>query len=162
MTAHAVFDSTRTYRYVLTREWGEIISGTMIVVGLNPSTADENVNDPTIRRCIGFAQRDGYGRLVMLNLFALRATNPLIMLMHPSPIGEHNNATIIARVTLTARVVVAWGTNAPHARANDVLAILRRMNIPVWCWGETKDGSPKHPLYLRADTPLVPYIGDGQ
>ena len=146
----ATFSPHRTYRYALTRRWGE--GPTMVVIGLNPSTANETANDPTIRRCIGFATRDGCGGLVMLNLFALRATNPRVMLAHPEPIGPENDATILRHTAGAERVVVAWGAHGGHLERDRHIRAL----VPgATCFGVTAAGHPRHPLYLRADTPLV-------
>jgi len=85
----ATFSTDRVYRYALWRVWDAALPS-FVVIGLNPSTADETENDPTIRRCIGFAKREGCGGLVMLNLFAVRATDPRVMMAHPEPIGPDN------------------------------------------------------------------------
>lgn len=155
-TAH--FSSDRLYRYSLYRDWDRWQNmRSFVVIGLNPSTADEFVDDPTIRRCIGFAKREGCGRLVMLNLFAIRATDPKVMLAHAAPIGDENDAVIRHCTSFTTGrpplVVAAWGAHGHHlGRDREV----RRLVADLRCFGTTKDGQPRHPLYLKADTPLVP------
>jgi hypothetical protein len=150
----AVFSPDRMYRYVLSRRWAEGPRA-LIVIGLNPSTADEREDDPTIRRCIGFAKREGCSGLIMLNLFALRATDPMVMRAHPEPVGELNDQWIRDLATREAHVVVAaWGVHGEHrGRGAEVAA-----KIPnLLCFGRTKGGHPRHPLYLRADTALEPF-----
>jgi hypothetical protein len=155
----AQFSDDRRYRYALWREWesGPTVRS-FVVIGLNPSTADESEDDPTIRRCIAFAKREGCGRLVMLNLFALRATDPRVMKAHPEPVGIDNDGVIWRRTQPSLGdqpiVVAAWGVHGVH-RDRDMR--VRQFAPPLVCFGVTKDGHPRHPLYLRADAPLVPY-----
>lgn len=135
------------YRYTLWRSWCEGIAGygSLVVIGLNPSTADASNDDPTIRRCVGFARTLGCDSLVMLNLFAYRATNPKDMLAASDPVGDECDRYLkIYAMLPTTTVVAAWGANAPHERAADVAAMFPALQ----CWGKNKDGSPKHPLYL--------------
>ncbi len=145
-----------TWRYWLTRTWDDA-APPLVIVGLNPSTADANLDDPTIRRCMAFARREGHGGLVMLNLFAFRATDPKNLKACGSParaVGPDNTATIWARV-YRQRVVCAWGAHGGlWNRDREVLRDLRRLASSVLAFGKTKDGHPKHPLYLRGDTPL--------
>lgn len=101
----AEFSPCRRYRYGLYRGW-QLGTGFAMFVGLNPSTADETADDPTIRRCIAFARAWGYGALFMANLFAYRATNPTEMLAQADPVGPENDATL-ARLAAQADVVVA-------------------------------------------------------
>jgi hypothetical protein len=155
----AHFSPDRQYRYMLYRDWASWSNmRTLVVIGLNPSTADETEDDPTIRRCIAFAKREQCGRLVMLNLFALRATDPRVMKAHAEPIGPENDAVIRHwtrdEYDWSNIVVAAWGVHGSHLNR----AITARLLTPqLYCFGVTKDGHPRHPLYLRADTPLVRY-----
>lgn len=105
----AAFSPCRTWRYQLWRRW----NGTplIIIIGLNPSTADESYNDPTITRCMGFAQREGYGGLLMLNLFAFRATAPADLKEAQDPIGPENDGVILSKCQNQDRVIVAWGNH---------------------------------------------------
>lgn len=152
----ALFSEDRVYRYRLWRHWSE--GPTMAVIGLNPSTADETQDDPTIRRCIGFAKREGCGRLEMLNLFGLRSTDPTqLSLVEFDPIGPDNDDTIMAIAGAADVVVAAWGAEKyAVARARDVTAMLAAAQVPVRCLGRTASGAPRHPLYLHRDTELVP------
>lgn len=150
----ATFSPDRRYRYRLWRQWGA--GHTLVVIGLNPSTADEDVDDPTIRRCIGFAKREGCGRLEMLNLFAFRSTQPELLYRVDDPVGSENDDTI-AGVCLTASVVIAaWGAEKiAQDRAERVRKLLAEYGAPdLSCLGRTMAGSPRHPLYLRGDTPI--------
>jgi len=118
---------------------------------LNPSTADASQEDPTIRRCVGFARSWGYGALAIVNLFALRSTDPRALYAHATPVGERNDAFIAAQATISDLVIAAWGVHGAHQdRGAAVLRMLRR-EVKVRCIGVTKDGHPKHPLYLRGD-----------
>jgi hypothetical protein len=150
----AAFSDCRTYRYSLWRHWGDPGAPRLTVIGLNPSTADETEDDPTIRRCVGFAKREGMGGVRMLNLFALRATDPKVMLAHPEPIGPLNDAVLRQAIGPDDVVVAAWGVHGHHRNRDlEVLACLPGIR----CFGKTQAGFPRHPLYLRADTPLEPY-----
>lgn len=140
------------YRYVLWRRWGPG-ERRLVVIGLNPSTADATVDDPTIRRCVGFAKREGCDQLVMLNLFALRSPHPIVMLNHHEPVGAGNDAAIRRYACGEGVVVAAWGVcGTHHGRDQAVMAIVPGLR----CFGVSKGGHPRHPLYLRADTPLRP------
>lgn len=148
----ATFSECRTYRWILWRKWDDALPP-CVFIGLNPSTADETEDDPTIRRCVGFAQSWGLGGLVMLNAFAFRATDPKVMMAAGDPVGEANDRTI-ALVTYAAscqrgRIIAAWGAHCPDERQREVC---RQVNGELYCLGRTKSGKPKHPLYLRADT----------
>lgn len=148
----AIISPCQRYRYVLWRQW-EQGRRALVVIGLNPSTADASVDDPTIRRCIGFAKRERCSRLVMLNLFAFRATEPRDMLRAHDPVGPDNDNYIREWAWGDEVVAVAaWGALG-GTRGRDALV---RCIVPALnCFGTTKDGSPRHPLYLRSDAPLV-------
>lgn len=147
----------------------------MVVIGLNPSTADATVDDPTILRCMGFAKREGCGELVMLNLYAVRSPNPddlreyapgdgarPVVCVRSDAVGPDNNHTIASVLVEVANrnglVVAAWGSTDAKLHADRVAVVRKLLGAwPVMCFGVTKDGSPRHPLYLRADAPLVPW-----
>lgn len=159
----AIFDQTRVYRYALWREWNPLfISGDfpqyVLFICLNPSTADEAKNDPTIRRCIAYARQWGYSALVMANLFAHRATVPQTLLCVSDPIGPENDAhlkTLAERAELT---VAAWGGHcSTPARAQKVQPLLSGRTV---CLGLTKSGAPLHPLYVKKEAVLQPFIGE--
>lgn len=142
------------YRYNLTRNWGDTpYDPCMTFIGLNPSTADAEKDDPTIRRCIGFAKREGFTRLVMLNLFAFRATDPKALITADDPVGPDNNSELMAWMTSPV-IVACWGANPTNGRAVAMKAMVRNCGAKLYCFGKTKDGHPKHPLYLPADAPL--------
>ena len=120
-------------------------------VGLNPSTADETQDDPTIRRCIGYAKTWGYGALCMTNLFAFRATDPREMKRHPEPIGPDNNKHLQECAEGAGLVIFAWGKDGAHKK-RDIQ--VESLIASPHCLGLNKDGTPKHPLYLpKAATP---------
>ena len=144
----AAFSPDRLYRYALYRTWDEAKPRVMFI-GLNPSTADESVDDPTIRRCRNYAFDWGYGGLIMGNLFALRATKPKVMMAHVAPIGPENNYWLERLAREAEIVVAAWGVSGSHlGRDKVVLGFMPQMRH----LGLTKAGAPKHPLYLKANT----------
>ncbi len=150
----AAFSTCLTWRYQLWRRWSKLPS--LIMIGLNPSTADETDNDPTITRCIGFAQREGCGGLLMLNLFAFRATSPKALKAAQDPIGPENDGVLLSICQGQDRVVVAWGNHGGfYERDRAVSTLLQTSSTCIECFGVTKLGYPRHPLYLRKDTPLV-------
>lgn len=155
----ATFSPDRRHRYTL---WRDCLLGvdnvsTLVVIGLNPSTADEKVDDPTIRRCLGFARAWGFGRLVMLNLFAFRATDPADMKRAADPVGPENDTTLIAE-TKGRAVLCAWGADGGFlGRSGVVRRLLEGRDLR--CLGRTKSGEPKHPLYLAAATKPEPLGG---
>lgn len=155
----AVFDRSKKYRYSLWRWWAPmssapVLSKMVAFIGLNPSTADATKNDPTVTRCINFARHWNYDGMVMLNLFAYRATDPKVMKAQSNPIGAHNNLAIFDIAQQAGLVVCCWGTHGTWKdRGIQVADILA--NLRLYHWGLTQTGQPKHPLYLRADTPLT-------
>jgi hypothetical protein len=144
------------YRYELTRKWGDGLP--VVFIGLNPSTADAETDDPTIRRCIAFAQRWGYGSLVMLNLFALRATDPAVMMAHPEPIGPENDEVLLRWVTTTP-AIACWGCHGRHHhRDRIVYDMIRGADRWLYCLATNQDDTPAHPLYLPGNLVMQPYI----
>ena len=118
---------------------------------LNPSTADASRDDPTIRRCIGFARAWGYGGVEIVNLFALRATEPRVLRQARDRVGAHNDRQILAAARRVDTMVVAWGIHGALAgRDREVLALLSQ-RIRLLILGRTRHGLPRHPLYLRRD-----------
>jgi hypothetical protein len=155
----SIFSLDRLYRYTLWREWGPPIGffshinprfGKFVqFIGLNPSTADERTDDPTLRRCIYFAQNWGFGAMCMTNLFAYRSTDPRVLREVEDPVGP-DNLDWILRVAGDAGIVVAgWGTFGTwHNQAKKVKAALQKEKIPLFCLSLTAEGEPGHPLYL--------------
>jgi hypothetical protein len=146
----ATADIRGDYRYKLTRVWDPALPVITFVL-LNPSTADEAQLDPTLRRCVGFAKRERYGGMLILNLYAFRTKDPKVMMAATDPIGPDNDR-VLANVTGT--VVAGWGTNADPARVSQAVALLP----PLHALGVTKEGHPRHPLYIPADAPVVEWV----
>ncbi len=146
----ARFSKCGLYRWSLRRSWPGGDGRTVCFVMLNPSTADGIQDDPTIRRCIGFARSWGYSRLVVRNLFALRATRPAELLRRSDPVGGLAGDRALRRAVSADVVVCAWGGRVPFGRDQRGLRLLSGQ--PLVCLGTTRDGSPRHPLYVRGDT----------
>jgi len=116
---------------------------------LNPSRADAVVDDPTIRRCIGFARDWGYGGLEVVNLFAYRAVHPTDLARSPDPVGEENDRYLASLHQRVERVILAWGNwGTLHGRDRAVLSLLTETKR-FYCLGVTRSGQPRHPLYLK-------------
>ncbi len=143
-----VFSPCQRYRYTLWREWAPHLAPYAMFVGLNPSTADATLDDPTVRRCIGFAKAWGYGALCMTNLFGWRSTDPRELRKAADPVGE-NDAWLRKCAAEAGIIVAAWGLHgALKGRATEVIGMIR----PLQTLGLTKNGSPRHPLYVKGDT----------
>lgn len=144
------------YRYLLSRSLATLTGfGTCTFVMLNPSTADHEVDDQTIRQCLGFTQAWGYDRLVVANLFAWRATLPRDMYAAIDPVGMANDEWILRAAIGSARVVCAWGAHGKHrGRGLAVAERLRTARVRLFHLGLTREGQPRHPLYLARDTAL--------
>lgn len=141
------------YRFSLWRVWDE--SRPMVAfVGLNPSTADARKDDPTIRRCVAFANASGYGALTMLNLWAFRSPYPADLNWTVTNEEGINLDTIIRVGGQCSRLVAAWGT---HGDKSDRAVEVLRQFPEWWCLGTTKGGQPRHPLYVKATQPFVIY-----
>lgn len=156
MHGSAEFSPCERYRYTLERQWNlsphDPNARRVLWVMLNPSTADEERNDPTITRCIVFSQRWGFDGLVVVNLFALRSTDPRELYRAPvgSVVGEDNDQHIVSQRLRCQRIVAAWGAHgALLGRATKVLDLLAP--DPVLCLGRTTLGHPRHPLYVKGD-----------
>jgi hypothetical protein len=149
-----------TYRYYLTREWDRHRPCCMWVM-LNPSTADARQDDPTIRRCVGFAQGWGYGSIVVCNLFAFRATDPRELANAADPVGPDNDACLQGQIAEASRVICGWGVLAKKwvPRADHVLGLIRAAGYMPYCVKRTRAGFPSHPLYLPQDLKSVAYRG---
>jgi len=152
----AFFSANRTHRYALTRDIEPKAAGYAMFIGLNPSTADETNDDPTIRRCINFAKSWGYGRLVMTNLFSLRATDPRVMKACAAPSDKANDDQLLISAANAGIIIAAWGVHGVHLnRELQVRQLMYAAGVTLHCLGLTKGGHPKHPLYLRAETEPV-------
>lgn len=158
----AVFVDGRRHRLYLWRRWDP--TGTMAMfIGLNPSTANEEQNDPTVRRCIEFAKRWGYGGMFMCNAFTLVSTDPKGLEADPEPLLRGANLALRVLRQRSAVAVAAWGNLIEKVRAGKAQTErLRRELAPLHCFGTTKLGHPRHPLYLAYSTELVPLEDGGQ
>ena len=153
----ACITSHGTYRYALWRIWDEFLP-TVAFIGLNPSTADETEDDPTIRRCVNYAKTWSYGGIYMLNLFAFRATEPKVMKAATDPVGPSNDTNILKYAKKCDKVIAAWGTNGTLNNRNiDVETGLGSHGIKLWCLKKTAGGHPNHPLYLKKDLKPIPF-----
>ena len=144
----AVFSDDRKYRYTLAIQWDKDKPKLNFLM-LNPSTADEIKNDPTVERCERRARNLGYGSVSITNLFALRSTDPRALYDAEDPIGELNNIYILNEALVSAMVVCAWGVHGIFMeRGETVLTMLRNLSIKPHCLKLSKSGTPCHPLYL--------------
>ena len=145
MRRYAQFSACGAYRYRLERRWNSALP-LLAFIGLNPSTADAAVDDPTIRRCIGFAQEWGYGGIIMLNIFAFRATRPEALQRASDPVGPRNRQTIATALRHIDVVVACWGNHGHDTPAAN--NILRRYGSSLHYLRKNRNGAPAHPLYL--------------
>jgi hypothetical protein len=145
------------YRYSLTRVWDESLPQVCWIM-LNPSTADAEKDDPTIRKCVGFSKRWGAGGLVVVNLFAWRATKPADVLKASAPIGPFNDRAI-RRYAQDRRLVAAWGANAQVIGERDTAVCELLGAEAIDCLRLTDNGYPWHPLYVPYDVEPIPYRG---
>jgi hypothetical protein len=154
----AVFSDCERYRYSLTRKLGPGDRRVLFVM-LNPSTATAETNDPTIRRCIGYAKSWCFDVLEVCNLFALRNTDPKALYSHPDPIGPENDGHLVRAARRAELVVCAWGTHgAFQVRGGHVRNILHCVaGVFPHALRVTKDGHPSHPLYLPGDLKPQPW-----
>lgn len=166
----AVLSPDGLYRYRLDRHLGQcddlvLPNGRLCWIMLNPSTADAELDDPTIRRVRRFTVDNGYSDLAVVNLFAFRATDPSDLQLVDDPVGPANDAFVAAAVLASEAVVAAWGAANPFGcrqamrwRIEDVEYIVGSLGRPMVCLGTTKVGHPRHPLYVKADQPLEPWV----
>lgn len=152
----AVISDCGQYRYRLTREPHDMYTtrGPALIIMLNPSIADAEKNDPTIRRCQGFAKAWDCAGIVVGNMYGLRATNPSDLWAHADPVGPENDMYLAQMIRAHETIVCAWGANAKPDRVTQVRKMFNRLSRPM-CLGITKSGAPRHPLYVRGDQPLI-------
>lgn len=167
------FSQNRQYRYSLTHRWDEVqplplgaehskteYTGPRLVawIGLNPSTADENTLDATLRRVKAFSSAWGYDGFVMLNLFAWRDKSPKEMMKVRDPVGHENDTHILKHVALVDRVVCAWGNFGGYlSRVEKVVRLLETTKAEIVCLDRNANGSPKHPLYIQGSAVPQPF-----
>ncbi|MBA7715433.1 hypothetical protein ES703_124479 [subsurface metagenome] len=152
----AVFDQHRAYRFILWRFWND--SPRVLFIGLNPSTANELQNDPTIRRCLGFAEKWGYGGMFFCNLYSYISTDPRL-LSSEEALHAANIPAITMATSLSVLTVAAWGDGVELVEnGKSVAEHVEELVAPSFCFGMTQKGNPKHPLYLPSDAELVELI----
>lgn len=156
-----IFSPCRQFRHTLWREFYPELTKTDLqdsyvqFIGLNPSTADETHDDPTVRRCMAYAKAWGFGALCMTNAFAFRSTDPAGMLNHPNPIGISNDYWLSQVAQHAGIVIAAWGNDGSH-RGRDV--VIRKLIPNLHCLKiNTNTGQPAHPLYLKKTLTPIPY-----
>jgi len=156
----AIISDCGQYRYQLNRAAHDRYTtcGPALFIMLNPSTADAALDDPTIRRCRGFAKSWDCAGIIVANLYALRATNPAELWVHADPVGPDNEMHLAALIREHDTIVCAWGANAKRDRVAQVRKMFHRNSRPM-CLGMTKAGAPRHPLYVRGDKPLIDWKG---
>jgi len=163
----AVLSKDRHYRYQLARYWSGTDGARELIgwVMLNPSTADAELDDPTIRRIIGFSKRWGADGLLVANVFSWRETDPALLEHAVDPAGPENEAWLATTAQLATKTVVAWGAGHKaikgfeHAVLQVTRTLTRYGREPVYCLGTTKAGHPRHPLYVRKDRDLEIFAG---
>lgn len=156
METGACFDVSGIYRYSLWRIWDKS-APKLVFIMLNPSTADAQINDPTIRRCLGFAQAWGYGCLEVVNLFGLRTPNPQTLRQVPDPVGDQCDAYIQTAAQRADQIILAWG-NWGKLSGRDQAVIKLLAAYKLHCLGLNQSGQPRHPLYLKRDVQPMPYV----
>lgn len=156
----AVISPCKKYRYTLSRQWKPAPNRTCTFILLNPSRADQTEDDPTVRRCIGFARRFECTKLEIVNLFAYRTHSPKELLGLPTkidPRGPDNEKWVRRTEGVSDVLICGWGTHGSFRdQDKEVLSWIPKER-PLFCLGLTKDGYPKHPLYLSADRMLIPF-----
>lgn len=152
----AVFSQDMKYRYRLSRIWDDT-KPTIAFVMLNPSTADESKNDPTVARCQNRAAMMGYGTLEVLNIFAFRSTDPKLLYGESFPIGPHNDQTILSVIKQCDFIICAWGRHGAFLqRGKEVLRSIAATGMEIHVLKVNDDGQPGHPLYLGYER--LPYL----
>jgi hypothetical protein len=161
MKIGAIFSPDGLYRYWLRRDLEPQRGKRILFIMLNPSTADGEVDDPTIRRCKAFAEREGGSVLEVVNLYALRTPHPVVLRGHPAPVGPANDQHLRSALRGNDLVVCAWGADEGPIRGRSavVAALALDEGQALWCLGTTQSGAPRHPLYVRGDQPLIPWRG---
>lgn len=148
LISQAAYSDCGSYRYWLTREWAGT-GGVINFVMLNPSVADEFKNDPTVERCERRARMLGFGGFCVTNIFAWRDTDPNAMRAAAAPVGPHNDQVLLEMARNARQVIAAWGTHGAHqGRGSEVAALLHKNGVPMFHLGLSKEGHPRHPLYV--------------
>ena len=143
----AEFSACRRYRYALWRTWNAALPK-VLFIALNPSVADEQRDDPTLRRCMAYGRAWGYGGVCVGNLFALVSRDPRLLSSHTDPVGAGNDDWLIKLQSDVTITLAAWGNRGFYL--NRAQAVVKMLPI-LCCLGVTKTGQPMHPLYQSAD-----------
>lgn len=150
----AVISDCGKYRYLLRRTWDHAKPRALLIM-LNPSTADAKLDDATIRSCVRLLSGNGYGSMEVVNVYGYRATNPDELAKQPDPVGPDNQRIAEAAINRCDVVICAWGAYLPaRDRATPILNAVRGRRPAIYCFGKTKAGAPKHPLYIKSGTTL--------
>ena len=152
----AIFSAESTYRWILRRSWDRN-KPSCLFIGLNSSIADAIRDDPTIRRCIRFAQDWDCGSLAMVNLFAFCTTDPSVLSRVSDPVGRLNDGFIRQELRYAQITVAAWGAHKIAESREKAVIEMQTDNGQLQCLGLTKEGKPRHPLYIKANTPLIAF-----
>jgi hypothetical protein len=153
----AVISDCGLYRYLLRRTWDFALPRALIVM-LNPSTADAAIDDATIRSCVRLCRVQGWGSFEVVNLFAFRSTDPSALATAADPVGPRNDESIEAAVARCDIPIMAWGAYpGAISRGRTVKGLIRQRRPAAFCWGKTKAGAPRHPLYVPSRTALEAY-----
>ena len=150
MLRSAGISRCKAYRYWLRRRWGD--GPEVVFIGLNPSTADDKTDDPTLRRIMGFSHKWGFSGVTVINLFAWRSQNPRELRKVEDPVGPRNNYWLKKLSHGTEPVVAAWG-NGGGFRGRNQFALATVAQL--YCFGKTGQGHPRHPLYAPVNSPII-------
>ena len=156
----AIFSNDNKYRYILLREWDNSKPNLGFIM-LNPSTADGEKDDPTIRRCISFAKDNGFGSILVVNICAYRSTNPKLLKNLKIPFDHENFTWIETIAVICDKTILAYGNSVEYApNYQKTLSRLHKLK-PLYCLGLTKKGHPRHPLYISKNQRIVKFQGRG-
>ena len=153
----AVLSGCKKYRYLLRRTWDHSLQRSLFIM-LNPSTADHEIDDATIRSCMRLARSWSHGSIEVVNLYGFRATDPKELATAKEPIGPQNDGVALAAINRCDVAICAWGAHEmARRRARTMWEMIKSNRPQAFCLGMTKSGAPKHPLYIKTGTPLVAY-----
>ncbi|EKC6206086.1 TPA: DUF1643 domain-containing protein [Escherichia coli] len=151
----AIFSVCGKYRYAISRTW-DAAKPYALFIGLNPSYADAELDDPTLKRCISFAQSWGFGGVRIANLFAYVCTDRFEMMRFPEPVGADNDKYLAELIAGAGIVVAAWGNEGRHLKRSAVVRAF--LPVDTKCFKINATGEPMHPLYVHGDTKLIPFL----
>lgn len=152
------FDEAKEHRLKLSCTWDSGKEKCLYIM-FNPSTADLRMCDMTLNRCISFAKSGGFGGYDVVNLYSYRTLAPKELRKAAIPSLPENTEIVKQAMNETEKIIIAWGSNAAYKEYKWVLEYAEQIGKPLYCFGKTKNGSPKHPLFLSRDTKIIPYTG---